>query len=258
VISAVYEQRGARASLLAARTEPAREPLEFAALVSKAQARLAEALESRTFRGVFAEDAETLASLHEPLIRVIAERGPEPLAATVRDRLRDDLPTACTRLGVYWNGDATTGDDYLSRLLIQPYAEVLRARGVAPDRGHKRGHCPFCGGRPWISVRKSPSSEDGGLRFLCCSLCGLEWNFNRGCCPACFEEDPYKLPVFRTDEHPLVRIEACETCRRYIKSIDLTQDARPIPAIDDLVSLSMDLWAMDEGFIRIEPGVAGV
>lgn len=135
---------------------------------------------------------------------------------------------------------------------------MLRARNVAPDREHKRGHCPFCGGRPWISARKSSSNEDGGLRYLCCSLCALEWNFNRVCCPACFEDDPHKLPVYSTEAHPLVRIETCETCRCYIKSIDLTQDARPIPAIDDLVSLSMDLWAIDEGFVRIEPGIAGV
>jgi formate dehydrogenase maturation protein FdhE len=35
-------------------------------------------------------------------------------------------------------------------------------------------------------------------------------------------------------------------------------DARPIAEIDDLVSLSMDLWALDEGLTRIEPGLAGV
>ena len=94
--------------------------------------------------------------------------------------------------------------------------------------------------------------------MLRCALCALEWNVNRISCPACFEEDPYKLPLFHSDAHPNVRIEACETCRRYVKSIDLTQDARPIPEIDDLLSLSMDLWAMDEGFTRIEPGLAGL
>jgi formate dehydrogenase maturation protein FdhE len=43
-----------------------------------------------------------------------------------------------------------------------------------------------------------------------------------------------------------------------VKSIDLTKDARPVPEIDELLSLSMDLWAMDEGFTRIEPGLAGI
>jgi FdhE protein len=55
-----------------------------------------------------------------------------------------------------------------------------------------------------------------------------------------------------------VRIEACETCRRYMKSIDLTLDARPIPEVDDVLSISLDLWAADQGFTRIEPGIAGL
>ena len=28
--------------------------------------------------------------------------------------------------------------------------------------------------------------------------------------------------------------------------------------VDDLVSLSMDLWAADEGYTRIDPGMAGI
>jgi len=59
-------------------------------------------------------------------------------------------------------------------------------------------------------------------------------------------------------EHKNVRIEACETCRRYVKSIDLTIDARPVPAVDDLISLSMDLWATESGYTRLEPGLAGI
>jgi FdhE protein len=55
-----------------------------------------------------------------------------------------------------------------------------------------------------------------------------------------------------------VRIEACETCHRYVKSLDLSEDARPIPEVDDLASLSMDLWAAEQGFERIEPGLAGI
>ncbi|HSP32889.1 MAG TPA: formate dehydrogenase accessory protein FdhE, partial [Thermoanaerobaculia bacterium] len=100
--------------------------------------------------------------------------------------------------------------------------------------------------------------SDAGVRYLVCSLCGLDWNFNRGTCPSCFEEDPPKLPVFQGDAHPLVRIEACETCHRYLKSIDLTKDARPIAPVDDLLSVAMDLWAVDEGYERVEAGVAGI
>ena len=187
-------------------------------------------------------------------MNMISESGPPELATIAQDRLADDRETARTRLQVYWSG----GDDYLSRALLQPYVELLRARNIPPDREHRRGHCPFCGSKPWISERKSGPDADSGFRYLGCSLCGLEWNVNRIQCPACFEEDPYKLPVFQSETHPAARIEACETCRRYVKSIDLTRDGRMIPAIDDLVSLSLDLWAADEGFTRLEPGLAGL
>ena len=81
---------------------------------------------------------------------------------------------------------------------------------------------------------------------------------NRLRCPVCSEENPDKLPCFRSERHPVVRIEACETCRSYVKSLDLTQDGRLIPEVDDLVSLAMDLWAAEQGFTRVEPGLAGV
>ena len=94
--------------------------------------------------------------------------------------------------------------------------------------------------------------------MLGCSLCGTEWLFERILCPSCFEEDPRKLPSFRDEAHPTIRIEACETCSRYVKSLDLSEDARPIPEVDDLVSIAMDLWAAEQGFTRIEPGLAGI
>ena len=68
-----------------------------------------------------------------------------------------------------------------------------------------------------------------------------------------------KLPSFTAPPHSNVRIEACETCRRYVKSIDLSEDARPIPGGGrPRQSLSLDLWAVREGFERLEPGLAGV
>jgi FdhE protein len=99
---------------------------------------------------------------------------------------------------------------------------------------------------------------EGARRSLCCALCGGEWLFGRIMCPCCFEEDPHKLPSFRDERYANVRIEACETCRRYIKSLDLSEDARPIPEVDDLVSIAMDLWAAEQGYTRIEPGLAGL
>jgi formate dehydrogenase maturation protein FdhE len=249
--SATFEQRGARAALLASSAGVAQEPLQFASALCSVQAKVNI---DGTLTGRLTKDARHLSL--EPILRVAAERGPEQLAIEAEKRLHEDAQTAHTRLLVYWGGGAR--EDYLSRAILQPYAEALRAQNVTPDRIHLRGHCPFCGGFPWISARKAAHDAESGFRYLACSLCGLEWSANRIECAACFEGDPYKLPVFQSDVHTNVRIETCETCRRYIKSIDLTLDARPIPIIDDLLSISMDLWAAGEGNTRIEMGLAGL
>ena len=135
---------------------------------------------------------------------------------------------------------------------------MLKALRIEPGRQRAKGRCPSCGGAPWIAARREGSLTEGARRLLGCALCGGEWLFERILCPACFEEDPRKLPSFRDEKHPTVRIEACETCRRYVKSIDLSEDARPIPEVDDLVSIAMDLWAAGEDYHRIEPGLAGI
>ena len=245
--STSFEQRGARAALLASSADAVREPLEFVAKLSAAQIALPSHVMLRP------EEAEAPG---RGVLRVAAEYGPEQLAIEADKRLHEDAQTARTRLLVYWRGDSK--DDYLSRAILQPFAESLRLRNIAPDRVHTRGHCPFCGGAAWISYRKSAPDAESGFRYLSCSLCALDWPFNRIQCASCFEEDPHKLPFFQSDAHSNVRIETCDTCRRYIKSIDLTKDARPVPIIDDLLSIAMDLWALDEGYTRIEMGLAGL
>jgi formate dehydrogenase maturation protein FdhE len=249
--SVSFEQRGARAALLASSADAVREPLEFVRHLCEAQALITYAT---TLTGRLTKDIQAVKM--QPILRAAAEHGPELLAVEADKRLHDDEHTAQNRLLVYWSGSAR--EDYLSRAILQPYAEALRAQSVAPDRLHLRGHCPFCGGPAWISARKPGPEAESGFRFLSCALCGLDWQMNRVQCAACFEEDPAKLPFFQSDAYPNVRIETCETCHRYIKSIDLTIDARPVPIVDDLLSIAADLWAVEEGYTRIEPGLAGL
>ena len=236
--------------------------MRFAAGLYRAQAALAGFLERAhaedPLTGHLDEDADRFLERVPRILRYAADSGPEVLSAEARTR-EEDLPaTRRTRLLVYWAGDRTSREDYLSRAILRPYVETLRSLPVPPDRPHTKGRCPFCGGGPWISARREGSLMEGSKRSLGCALCGVEWPFARILCPSCHEEDPKKLPAFSAAGHPAVRIEACETCRRYLKSIDLSEDARPIPEVDDLASLSLDLWALREGFERIEPGLAGL
>src|SRR5262249_43491887 len=153
------------ASLLADKSDAARDPLQFAASLCKAQASCADGLQPVTLSGHLEKDVDQVVTVVAPILRVIAERSDD-----AKQRLKDDASVAKTRLQVFWSENHR---DYISRALLQPYAALLRERKITPDRVHSRGHCPFCGGAAWISSRKSASDADTGFRYLGCSLCGL-------------------------------------------------------------------------------------
>ena len=151
---------------------------------------------------------------------------------------------------------------------------VLAAHGKLVAEG---GRCPFCAGKPWVASRRTLPETDGATRFLHCALCGGEWRVNRIRCSWCAEEDPAKLPHYQIDaaeeaEEPRsgaraidaaaplsgARIEGCETCGRYTKSIDRTTDMRRVPEVDDVATLGLDLWADEQGMTRGEPGLLGL
>jgi FdhE protein len=162
-----------------------------------------------------------------------------------------------TRLLDFWRGDRAGARDYLARALLRPYVEVLRAFGVDPERPPVQGRCPYCGGGAWVVSRREEAGAAGARRLLVCALCGGDWAIGRVLCASCGETDPQRLPAFQGDLYPAARIEACESCRRYVKSIDTSVDPHAVPEVDDLASLSLDLWAVGEGYARTELGLAG-
>ena len=261
-VGSAFERRAARAEALARESTPAREPLTFAAGLYRAQQSMASAIEAaaadRALVGRLDQDLGSFVGATETLLRFAAEHAPPALSEAARGYARDDLRA---RLCAWWNDGGSGSDDYLARALLRPYAEVLGALDLAPGRRPATASacaCAFCGGLPWIASRVSSGNSEGAQRFLGCALCGKEWPAGRIRCPSCDEERPDKLASFQSERHPTVRIETCASCRAYVKSIDLTIDARAIPEVDDLLSLSMDLWATEEGYARIEPGLAGI
>jgi FdhE protein len=197
-----------------------------------------------------AGDLPLVARGAQPLLRYVAERGPSLLAASAREALETGFEE---RLQSYW---ITSEDDWLARAALAPFARGLREAGVAIER--PKGACPYCGGGPWVASRLALPGSDGAQRVLHCALCANAWQVARIHCPACGEESPEKLPTFSAPQYPAARIEACESCGGYVKSLDLAVDARAIPEVDDLASISLDLWAHEQGFERFEPGLVGL
>ena len=69
-----------------------------------------------------------------------------------------------------------------------------------------------------------------------------------------------RLPSFVRDDRRAVRIDGCETCGSYVKTFDLREagGAELVPLVDDVATVSLDLWAQDQGFVRPLVSFAGV
>jgi FdhE protein len=151
---------------------------------------------------------------------------------------------------------------------------------------HDKQHCPACGGLPQLSYF-AIASEDlaAGGRFLLCARCQTSWGFARMTCPGCGEDSSARLSIFSEEGAtsgergsvvrglqgklgdpiqpqlaptlPHVRIEACESCRQYLLSIDLAADPSAVPEVDELCALPLDVYARERGFSKIIPNLMG-
>lgn len=194
-------------------------------------------------------------------LSVIENRAPAALAEAARQMGRLGSDSWIASLEAYWQHagiyDQQVGAfaQFLPRAFLQPYAE-FRAGSLprAPQVTTPR-LCPLCGSRPLLGVLRPEG--DGGKRFLQCSFCLQEWEFRRILCPTCGEEAEDKLPVYIAEGSPHVRVEACDTCKFYLRTIDLTKDGNAIPLVDDLAAIPHTLWATEQGYLRLQPNLLG-
>jgi len=144
---------------------------------------------------------------------------------------------------------------FLARAFLQPYAESRAAQTPRAPQVVTVRFCPLCGSRPLMGVLRVEG--DSGKRFLLCSFCSQEWEFRRILCPTCGEEAEGKLPVYVAEQLPHIRVEACDTCKFYLRTVDLTRDGHAIPLVDDLAAIPLTLWAHEKGYSRLQPNLLG-
>ena len=149
--------------------------------------------------------------------------------------------------------DAGTSS-FFARVLLQPCAEY-RAAAYAGQIAGFGAVCPVCGGKPQVAVLRPEG--DGGKRFLVCSFCLTEWEFRRILCPICGEEDNAKLPRYSAEDQLAVRVEACDTCHYYLKSVDMTTDGLAVPVVDEVATLPQDVWAAGHGYKKVSLNLMG-
>jgi formate dehydrogenase maturation protein FdhE len=267
---AEYDARIERADRLASPHSAAREFLEFYKHVASFQRnlRVKIAAMSEIKPAGLSTDAPreefdlTLLLPHfRGYLSVIEQNAPPALAESARQMALLPSDSWIASLEAYWKYAGTYDQQlgafaqFLPRAFLQPYVEFRAALTPKPPPLGTPRLCPVCSSRPLLGVLRPEG--DGGKRFLLCSFCLQEWEFRRILCPTCGEEAENKLPVYVAEDSPHVRVEACDTCKFYLRTIDLTRDGHAVPLVDDLASIPHTLWAHEEGYSRLQPNLLG-
>jgi FdhE protein len=128
------------------------------------------------------------------------------------------------------------------RPLLAALAESL-APGIDTEQW-RRPFCPVCGGLPDMACL----DKERGARRLVCSRCDFTWPFQRLRCPYCGTEEQTALAFF-VDDRGLYRLDVCERCKCYLKTIDLRNAAEELLLpLERLLTADLDRQALEEGY----------
>ena len=252
-----------RADQLASQADGSGELVRFYGRLLRGQKGIYEAFRSRRDwlpSGELEGDLPTIREILSSLIKLVSEYGSQPLAAEAKDLLAAGDDSVSELLLNYWHGSSDI--EFFGKACLQPYLRWLaetdgRPAGRESSAGER--HCPFCGGNPQVSfLSATEENADSGNRYLICASCLLSWKFRRAVCANCGEERPEKLAYFHSPEFDHVRIEACDTCKHYLKGVDLTRFGLAAPIVDEVGAAPLDLWAREHGFTKIELNLVGV
>jgi FdhE protein len=250
-----WDRRIARAGELSEKHAAVSELLKFYQQLVRFQKSVYEQLSSAP-----EHDLAVLLPCFPGLISLVKTAGSPALAQAAAELEQDPPQDRLELLESIWQHQVESSQlageyAFFAQALLQPYAEFLAGKAGSSTDGSPPVR-PFCGSKPQVAVLRPEG--DGGKRSLVCALCSTEWIFRRVLCPNCGEENKDHLPIFAAPEFDYVRIDACDTCRTYIKSIDLTKNGNAIPMVDELATLSLNLWAQENNYHKLRPNLFGV
>jgi formate dehydrogenase accessory protein FdhE len=258
-----WNSRIRRATQLSREAGPATPLITFYATLLGLQRDLYDAVRTTPpsdLTGSLESDLSSLRGYLPPLLNGVAAIAPSALAQEAV-RLGASGSELEHALVAYWEAPSDT--QFFPKAMLQPYAQCLAERAIAPrgrPQPHERTRCPFCGGAPQVSILRQSSapSASGGSRELLCSTCLTTWPSSRVLCANCGENDERMLGYFKPAAYEHLRIEACDSCRHYVKSVDLTRLGFAVPLVDEVASAPLDAWARDHGYSKTELNLIGL
>jgi FdhE protein len=258
-----WDRRVRRAEDLADRANPSASLLHFYARLLRAQRTMFESFTSSApvLAGTLDRDLARICAAAVLLVQEVAAHGPQPLREDAHVMIEQGNAPLAEALVSYWNDRSDR--QFFAKAILQPYAASLVETARPITRGSLEradNRCPTCGGAPQLSIlaATSPDAVDGSNRSLLCATCLTSWPFRRVVCPSCGEQDEHKLGYFHSPDLDHLRVDACDTCRRYLKNVDLGKSGLAVPLVDEVAGATLDLWARDHDYDKIELNLVGL
>lgn len=138
-------------------------------------------------------------------------------------------------------------------IIGRPFFLDMKRLFTIDDFFWEEGRCPVCSARPTMS-----SILQDGRRRLYCSFCTTEGFYRRLGCPVCGNFDIKKDNILIIEEEEGYRIELCDDCGSYIKTVKEEKLKDYSVDIADLISLPLDIIAQGRGYRRNSPNPLGM
>jgi formate dehydrogenase accessory protein FdhE len=268
-----WDQRIQRADELISTHFFADEALHFYKNVATLQKELYSQIEvacrngsQKKFASLFDEDLDfaLLQPKFQDFLSRVGAFSPQLVAESAANLSRQSAAQSRSLLSDHWRkasdslvvSSETETEALLTWIFLQPYAECLADRSERKPSNDALALCPRCGGKPLAGVLRPEG--DGAKRSLICALCATEWAFRRILCPGCGEESVDKLAVYTANDFTHVRVEGCDSCKCYIKTVDLTKNGLAVPVVDELATIPLNLWAQEHGYTKLRTNLLGI
>ena len=248
-----------RAEQLAAEHEATRPLLVFYAQLLGLQRESYDTLRNVHLSGSLERDLKAVRPCASKILNAVSAIGPPLIAEEITELVADGEPAIDQMLLDWWRRLAA--NQFFPKVILQPYAQLLAERSRRPvDRELyvTDYRCPFCAGPPQLSMLQGGGELEGGGRALLCATCLTTWPFRRVRCASCGEENERRLAYFHSPAFDHLRVDACDTCRRYLKTVDLTRLGIAVPLVDEVAGAPLDVWARENGYEKIELNLVGL
>ena len=254
-----WQRRIDRAAELASQDEATRPLLVFYGQLLGLQRDAYDTLRQSPLSGSLERDLDIVRPCASAILSAVGRIGPALLADEIQEIVAEGDSAIDQLLLDCWR--TLAANQFFGKVMLQPYAQRLAELSLSPlDRElySTEYRCPFCAGPPQLSILQGGGELEGGGRALLCATCFTTWPFRRVRCASCGEEDEHRLAYFHSPALDHLRVDACDTCRRYLKTIDLTRLGVAVPLVDEVAGAPLDVWARERGYEKLELNLVGL